>query len=82
VEGERSAYLTKDATQNLLLGSAKKITDRYYELASDLVHVVRKLPKRSPTAISINLYDKREISFLYSHIYTSCVLNLNTGKED
>jgi hypothetical protein len=40
VEGERSAYLTEDASQNLLLGSARKITDRYYELASDLVHVV------------------------------------------
>ncbi|KAJ3701238.1 hypothetical protein LUZ61_004943 [Rhynchospora tenuis] len=42
LEGERSAYLTKEATQNLLSGSAEKITNRYYELASDLVHVARK----------------------------------------
>jgi hypothetical protein len=42
LEGDRSAYLTKDATQNLLLSSAEKITNRYYELASDLVHVTKK----------------------------------------
>ncbi|KAF3328523.1 conserved oligomeric Golgi complex subunit 2-like protein [Carex littledalei] len=42
LEGDRSAYLTKDATQRLLLGSVEKITNRYYELASDLVHVTKK----------------------------------------
>ncbi|KAJ1685217.1 hypothetical protein LUZ63_016607 [Rhynchospora breviuscula] len=42
LEGERSAYLTKEAAHNLLSGSAEKITNRYYELASDLVHVARK----------------------------------------
>ncbi|KAJ3703523.1 hypothetical protein LUZ61_007228 [Rhynchospora tenuis] len=43
LEGERSAYLTKEAAHNLLSGSAEKITNRYYELASDLVHVARKM---------------------------------------
>ncbi|KAJ4752405.1 oligomeric golgi complex subunit-like protein [Rhynchospora pubera] len=42
LEGERSAYLTKEAAHNLLLGSAEKITNLYYELASDLVHAARK----------------------------------------
>ncbi|KAJ4818557.1 Conserved oligomeric Golgi complex subunit 2 [Rhynchospora pubera] len=42
LEGEQSAYLTKEATHNLLSGSAEKITNRYYERASDLVHAARK----------------------------------------
>ncbi|KAJ1685311.1 hypothetical protein LUZ63_016701 [Rhynchospora breviuscula] len=42
LEGEQLAYLTKEATHNLLSGSAEKITNHYYERASDLVHATRK----------------------------------------
>ncbi|KAJ4752398.1 Conserved oligomeric Golgi complex subunit 2 [Rhynchospora pubera] len=43
LEGEQSAYLTKEAAHNLLSGSAEKITNHYYELASDLVHAARNI---------------------------------------
>ncbi|KAJ3692310.1 hypothetical protein LUZ60_012660 [Juncus effusus] len=42
LEGDGATYLNKDTTQNLLIGSAEKITTRYYELTSDLVNVARK----------------------------------------
>ncbi|KAK9117522.1 hypothetical protein Sjap_016469 [Stephania japonica] len=43
LEGERATkYLTKDARNELLLRATEEITDRYYDLASDLVNVARK----------------------------------------
>lgn len=41
MDGERAtAYLASEARNNILLGAATEITDRYYELATDLVSVV------------------------------------------
>ncbi|XWS75354.1 hypothetical protein CRYUN_Cryun01aG0079600 [Craigia yunnanensis] len=43
LDGERAMkYLTNNARNNLLLGAAADITCRYYDLAADLVSVVRK----------------------------------------
>ncbi|XP_019171329.1 PREDICTED: conserved oligomeric Golgi complex subunit 2 [Ipomoea nil] len=43
LDGERATtYLTKELRFELLQGAAFKITDRYYELAADLVNVARK----------------------------------------
>jgi hypothetical protein len=42
LEGERtSRYLASETKKEILLSAATEITDRYYELASDLVSVVR-----------------------------------------
>ncbi|MED6184990.1 Conserved oligomeric Golgi complex subunit 2 [Stylosanthes scabra] len=43
LEGERATrYLTSETRNEILLSAATEITDRYYELASDLVSVARK----------------------------------------
>ncbi|KAF5743699.1 conserved oligomeric Golgi complex subunit 2 isoform X2 [Tripterygium wilfordii] len=43
LDGERATtYLTKETRNELLLGAVTDTTDRYYELASDLVNVARK----------------------------------------
>ncbi|KAK1318996.1 hypothetical protein QJS10_CPB04g00286 [Acorus calamus] len=42
LDGERATYLTTEARSKLLLGAAERITNRYYELAADLVSVARK----------------------------------------
>ncbi|KAF5730942.1 conserved oligomeric Golgi complex subunit 2 isoform X2 [Tripterygium wilfordii] len=43
LDGERATtYLTKETRNEILLGAATDITDRYYELAADLVNVARK----------------------------------------
>jgi hypothetical protein len=42
LDGERtSGYLASETKKEILLSAATEITDRYYELASDLVSVVR-----------------------------------------
>lgn len=41
-DGEHVSYLTNDARNELLHAATKRITSRYYELASDLVNVARK----------------------------------------
>ncbi|KAI9079465.1 hypothetical protein K1719_038547 [Acacia pycnantha] len=43
LDGERAAtYLASEARNKVLVGAATEITDRYYELAADLVNVARK----------------------------------------
>ncbi|XP_015965966.1 conserved oligomeric Golgi complex subunit 2 [Arachis duranensis] len=43
LDGERATrYLTSESRDEILLSAATEITDRYYELASDLVNVARK----------------------------------------
>ncbi|KAF7838181.1 conserved oligomeric Golgi complex subunit 2 [Senna tora] len=43
LDGERAkTYLASEARNKILQGAATEITDRYYELASDLVSVARK----------------------------------------
>ncbi|KAK4264502.1 hypothetical protein QN277_025666 [Acacia crassicarpa] len=43
LDGERAAtYLAGEARNKVLVGAATEITDRYYELAADLVNVARK----------------------------------------
>ncbi|KAG1363477.1 conserved oligomeric Golgi complex subunit 2 [Cocos nucifera] len=42
LDGEHVACLTHNARNELLHGATKRITSRYYELASDLVNVARK----------------------------------------
>eukprot|EP00262_Sarcandra_glabra_P009149 TRINITY_DN2317_c0_g1_i1.p1 TRINITY_DN2317_c0_g1~~TRINITY_DN2317_c0_g1_i1.p1 ORF type:complete len:183 (-),score=33.22 TRINITY_DN2317_c0_g1_i1:52-567(-) len=42
LDGERSAYLAREARNELLFGAAERITGRYYELAADLVSVARR----------------------------------------
>lgn len=42
LDGERTTrYLTSETKNEILLCAATEITDRYYELAADLVSVVR-----------------------------------------
>ena len=43
MDGERATrYLASDTRNEILLSAATEITDRYYELAADLVSVARK----------------------------------------
>jgi len=39
--GEKISYLASETKNEILLCAATEITDRYYELAADLVTVVR-----------------------------------------
>ncbi|CAN6464834.1 unnamed protein product [Victoria cruziana] len=42
LEGEKAVFLNEDARRALLVGAAEKITNRYNELAGELVSVARK----------------------------------------
>lgn len=42
LEGDRIVLLTKETVNELLLGTTERITNRYYEIAADVVNVARK----------------------------------------
>jgi len=44
LDGERISYLASETKNEILLCAATEITDRYYELAAELVTTVRIQP--------------------------------------